>query len=38
MDGDKVKVTFLVEVKSITAGQSAVFYDGKSIVGGGWLC
>lgn len=33
-----IEVKFLGEVKAITPGQSAVFYEGKNVLGGGWLC
>ena len=31
----KVKVSFLQKVSAISPGQSAVFYEGKDVVGGG---
>jgi tRNA-specific 2-thiouridylase len=34
-DGDTVKVRFFEEVKGIAPGQSAVFYEGDDVVGGG---
>lgn len=35
-DGDgKIRVEFDVEVKAIAPGQSAVFYDGNDVIGGG---
>ncbi len=35
IDDSQIKVTFDSPVKSITPGQSAVFYDGDDIIGGG---
>lgn len=35
IDEDELKVTFEVPKKSITPGQSAVFYDGDDLIGGG---
>ena len=37
MDGDRVKVEFLGKVKGIAPGQSAVFYEGNDVVGGGFI-
>lgn len=38
MDGeDQVLVTFDRPVSAVTPGQSAVFYDGDEVVGGGWI-
>lgn len=34
-EGDKLRVEFLAQVKGIAPGQSAVFYDGPDVVGGG---
>lgn len=34
-EGDRVKVEFDANVKSIAPGQSAVFYEGEDVVGGG---
>ena len=34
-EGDKIRVVFRHPVDSITPGQSAVFYDGPDVVGGG---
>jgi tRNA-specific 2-thiouridylase len=34
-EGDKVKVEFLANVKGIAPGQSAVFYEGDDVIGGG---
>ena len=36
-DGDKMKVIFNNHVKAIAPGQSAVFYDGNDVIGGGWI-
>jgi len=33
--GDKVKIEFAKPVSAITPGQSAVFYEGDDLVGGG---
>lgn len=35
MDGDKVQVDFVHAVNSIAPGQSAVFYEGDDVIGGG---
>ena len=32
-----MKVVFHDEVKAIAPGQSAVFYDGNDVIGGGWI-
>jgi len=32
---DKVEVSFLANVKGIAPGQSAVFYEGEDVLGGG---
>jgi tRNA-specific 2-thiouridylase len=32
-----VEVTFPNPVKAITPGQSAVFYEGEDVLGGGWI-
>ncbi len=37
MAGDRVKVSFHVPVSGIAPGQSAVFYDGEDVVGGGFI-
>lgn len=37
MDGDRVKVEFLAPVAGIAPGQSAVFYDGDDVIGGGFI-
>lgn len=34
---DKMKVIFNNHVKAIAPGQSAVFYDGNDVIGGGWI-
>jgi len=34
-DADKVEVTFLSNVTGVAPGQSAVFYEGDDVVGGG---
>ncbi len=36
-EGDKMKVIFNNYVKAIAPGQSAVFYDGNDVIGGGWI-
>lgn len=35
--GSKMKVIFYDDVKAIAPGQSAVFYDGNDVIGGGWI-
>ena len=35
--GDAVLVTFDEPQRAVTPGQSAVFYDGNEVVGGGWI-
>jgi tRNA-specific 2-thiouridylase len=37
MDGNRVKVEFHAPVEGIAPGQSAVFYDGEDVVGGGFI-
>ena len=37
-DADEVLVTFDEPQRSITPGQAVVFYDGDTVVGGGWIC
>ena len=34
---DEVEVKFLSPQKAITPGQAAVFYDGETLLGGGWI-
>jgi tRNA-specific 2-thiouridylase len=36
-DGNRMKVIFDADVKGIAPGQSAVFYEGDDVVGGGWI-
>nr|MBP9689532.1 tRNA 2-thiouridine(34) synthase MnmA [Bacteroidia bacterium] len=36
-EGNRMKVTFDADVKGIAPGQSAVFYEGDDVVGGGWI-
>jgi tRNA-specific 2-thiouridylase len=35
--GNNVKVTFHAPVKAVAPGQSAVFYEGDDVVGGGFI-
>lgn len=37
VDGDKLKVEFFANVKGVAPGQSAVFYEGDDVVGGGLI-
>lgn len=37
MDGDRVKVEFHAPVTGIAPGQSAVFYEGEDVIGGGFI-
>lgn len=37
MDGDHVRVDFHTQVKGIAPGQSAVFYNGDDVIGGGFI-
>jgi len=37
LDGHHAEVRFTEPVKAIAPGQSAVFYDGEDVVGGGWI-
>jgi tRNA-specific 2-thiouridylase len=34
---DDIKITFDQPQRAITPGQAAVFYDGNTVVGGGWI-
>jgi len=34
---DEVRATFDQPQRAVTPGQSAVFYDGDEVVGGGWI-
>ena len=34
---DEVVATFDEPQRAVTPGQSAVFYDGDEVVGGGWI-
>jgi tRNA-uridine 2-sulfurtransferase len=36
-DGDCVRVEFSAKVKAIAPGQSAVFYQGEDVIGGGHI-
>jgi tRNA-specific 2-thiouridylase len=36
-DGDKIKVVFHKNVKAVASGQSAVFYEGNDLLGGGFI-
>ena len=38
LDDHTVEVTFDTPQRAITPGQSAVFYDGNEVLGGGWIC
>jgi tRNA-specific 2-thiouridylase len=33
----EIEVTFKTPQKAITPGQAAVFYDGETVIGGGWI-
>jgi len=37
MDGERVRVEFHAPVAGIAPGQSAVFYDGDDVIGGGFI-
>ncbi len=34
---DEVEIAFDEPQRAVTPGQSAVFYDGDEVVGGGWI-
>jgi len=34
---DELLVTFDQPQRAVTPGQAAVFYDGETVVGGGWI-
>jgi len=36
--GDKIKVEFYESTWAVTPGQSAVFFEGDDVVGGGIIC
>jgi tRNA-specific 2-thiouridylase len=36
-DHDEVLVTFDEPQRAVTPGQASVFYDGETVVGGGWI-
>lgn len=36
-DGNRIKVEFRKQVKAVAPGQSAVFYDGNDVIGGGFI-
>jgi tRNA-specific 2-thiouridylase len=36
-ENDRMKVIFNHDVKAIAPGQSAVFYEGNDVIGGGWI-
>ncbi|MDX5320581.1 MAG: tRNA 2-thiouridine(34) synthase MnmA, partial [Bacteroidota bacterium] len=36
-EGDRVEVKFNTRVNAIAPGQSAVFYEGEDVIGGGWI-
>jgi tRNA-specific 2-thiouridylase len=35
---DEITATFDQPQRAITPGQAAVFYEGDTVVGGGWIC
>lgn len=37
LENNQVRVIFTDPVKSVTPGQSAVFYEGDDVLGGGWI-
>jgi tRNA-uridine 2-sulfurtransferase len=38
LDKGKVRVKFDEPQRAVTPGQAAVFYDGETVLGGGWIC
>lgn len=36
-EGDRMEVVFGTRVNAIAPGQSAVFYEGEDVIGGGWI-
>ena len=34
-DGERIRIEFAAHVQAIAPGQSAVFYDGDDVIGGG---
>ena len=38
LPGGRAEVVFDTPQRALTAGQSAVFYDGDTVLGGGWIC
>ena len=38
LPGGRTEVVFDTPQRALTAGQSAVFYDGDTVLGGGWIC
>ena len=38
LPGSRAEVVFDAPQRALTAGQSAVFYDGDTVLGGGWIC
>ncbi len=37
-DGDMIHIKFFEKQRSVTPGQSAVIYDGETVIGGGTIC
>ena len=37
-DSDKIRIKFFEKQRSVTPGQSAVIYDGETVIGGGTIC
>jgi tRNA-specific 2-thiouridylase len=35
--GDRIRVEFYEDVSAITSGQSAVFFEGDDLIGGGFI-